>query len=215
MIGLLGGTFDPVHFGHLRPAIELLEALSLTEVRLVPGRLPPHRPQPRLTPARRRQLLQLAVQDVPGVIVDGRELDRIGPSYTIDTLRAIRAEVGPSEPICFALGSDAFCHLMSWYQWTSLTQYAHLVILTRAGHGGGMPAALTDWVARYSVQSASALRAEPAGRVYRQPVARLEISATSIRQLFAQGRSARGLMPDVVWNELAGSGEYGYPQVST
>lgn len=214
MIGLLGGTFDPVHFGHLRPAIELLEALSLSEVRLVPGRLPPHRPQPRLVAARRRQLLELAVQDIPGLTVDGRELDRQGPSYTIDTLRAIREEVGPQQPICFALGSDAFRHLMSWHEWRALSQYAHLVVLTRAGHGGGLLPALAEWVAMHAVKSVDALRATPAGWVYQQPVARLEISATSIRTLFAQGRSARGLMPDAVWHELAGSGEYGYPQVS-
>lgn len=214
MIGLLGGTFDPVHFGHLRPAIELLQALSLREVRLVPGRLPPHRPQPRLAAARRLQLLELAVAEVPGLLVDGRELSRDGPSYTIETLREIRSELGARQPICFALGSDAFCHLMSWHEWTALTEYAHLIVLTRAGHGGAMPEALMQWVAAKAAPSAAALRTRPAGWIYQQPVARLEISATRIRQLFAQGRSARGLLPEAVWDELAGSGEYGYPQVS-
>ncbi len=97
-VALLGGTFDPIHYGHLRPAIELLEQLNLAELRLVPGHVPPHRPQPRLSAARRCALLEVAVADIPGLVVDQRELSRPGPSYTVDTLRELRKEIGSQRP---------------------------------------------------------------------------------------------------------------------
>lgn len=212
-VALLGGTFDPVHYGHIRPAIELLEGLGLSELRLVPGRVPPHRPQPRQPAETRSRLLRLAVANIPGLVVDERELRRAGPSYTIDTLRELRRELGPTRPLCFAMGSDAFRSLPYWHRWQGLAEQAHLVVTTRGGDTGGpLLPALAEWLAPRQVRDAGALRTSPAGRVLFHPVSRLEISATGVRRLMAQGRSARGLMPDPVWEAMADAGLYGYPQ---
>lgn len=211
-VALLGGTFDPVHYGHLRPAIELLEKLNLAELRLVPGQVPPHRPPPRLSAARRCTLLEQAVADIPGLVVDSRELERPGPSYTVDTLRALRDEIGPERPLIFIMGSDAFRGLMQWHRWEALTRYAHLLVTTRGGDSDELPPALATWLAAREVETAERLRAAPAGSVLFQAVSRLQISATAIRRLLAQGYSVRGLMPEAVWREVR-RGCYGYPQI--
>jgi len=116
-VAVLGGTFDPVHWGHIRPAVELLQALGLSEVRMVPVSVPPHRSQPRADAALRCRLLRLAVEDVPGLVVDDRELRRAGASYTADTLASLRRDLGPRRPLCFIMGSDAFRGLTQWHRW--------------------------------------------------------------------------------------------------
>jgi nicotinate-nucleotide adenylyltransferase len=216
-LAVLGGTFDPVHYGHLRPAIEIRESLGASELRLIPGHVPPHRPQPRLAASRRAELLDRAVAPVPGLVVDRRELARAGPSYSLDTLRDLRRVIGARRPLCFVMGDDAFGGLCRWYQWHRLTDYAHLVVTTRAGDTA-LPAtgprdAPSQWLPDRQAHTVQALRSQPAGLVYFHPVSRLEISATAIRRLLAQGRSAQGLMPDCVWQTVADRGLYGYPQV--
>ncbi len=211
-VALLGGTFDPVHYGHLRPAIELVEGLGLAELRLVPGRVPPHRPQPRQTPAVRCQLLQQAVASIPGLVVDERELTRAGPSYTVDTLAGLRAELGAQRPLYFIMGSDAFRGLPHWHHWQALTDYAHLVVTTRGGDEGEWPPVLMQWLKSHHADDLRALRMQPAGLVGFYPVSQLTISATHIRRLLAQGRSAQGLLPESVWRHVASAGLYGYPQ---
>lgn len=213
-VAVLGGTFDPVHYGHLRPAIELLEALGLSQIRLVPGHVPPHRPQPRLGAQARARLLETAVAGIPGLTVDRCELDRSGPSYTVDTLAGLRRRLGGHRPLCFIMGRDAFRGLMQWHQWEALTRQAHLVVMTRGADAEALPPALVEWMRPRRMHDPAALRRSPSGGVLFQPVSRLEISATGIRRCLALGRSAQGLMPDVVWHELASSGCYGYPQVS-
>ncbi len=213
-VALLGGTFDPVHYGHLRPAIELLEGLGLSELRLVPGHVPPHRPQPRLDAATRCALLETAAADIPGLVVDRRELMRSGPSYTVDTLAGLRRELGPDRPLCFVMGSDAFRGLMQWHRWRELIDQAHLVVTTRGGDTAPMPEALAEWLAPRRARRPGELRNAPAGRVWFHPVSRLEISATAIRGLLARGFSVQGLTPDTVWQRLAATGLYGYPQAS-
>ena len=210
-VALLGGTFDPVHYGHLRPAIEVLEGLGLAELRLVPGHVPPHRPQPRLDAARRCALLEVAAEAIPGLRVDRRELARPGPSYSIDTLTELRRELGAQRPICFILGSDAFAGLMQWHRWDELVDQAHLVVTSRAGDRAGLPPALAEWLASRRASQPAELRMSAAGRVWLHTVSRLEISATAIRRALACGFSVQGLTPDPVWQALA-AGLYGYPQ---
>ena len=213
-LALLGGTFDPVHYGHLRPAIEVRESLGADELRLIPGHVPPHRPQPRLAAARRADLLDRAVAPIPGLVVDRRELVRAGPSYTLDTLRELRRMIGDRRPLCFVMGGDAFGGLCSWYQWHKLTDYAHLVVTTRGGDTAPMSEALAEWLAPRRARRPGELRNAPAGRVWFHPVSRLEISATAIRGLLARGFSVQGLTPDTVWQRLAATGLYGYPQAA-
>ncbi len=211
-VGLLGGTFDPIHNGHLRPALELLECLGLAEVRLIPGAVPPHRTAPRITAEQRLTLVRRAVRDVPGLRVDDRELRRAGPSYTVDTLRALRRELG-DQPLCFALGAVAFAGLSRWHRWRELTDHAHLVVLHRPGHHGDPEPALGDWLDSRQIARPEALHERPAGHVLFLPVTPLQISATAIRRMIARGRSARFLVPDSVWETIGPEGWYGYPQL--
>jgi nicotinate-nucleotide adenylyltransferase len=134
MIGIYGGTFDPVHFGHLRTALEVREALGLDEVRFTPCRQPPHRVAV-ASPEAREKMLELALAKEAGFVLDRRELDRPGPSYMIDTLAALRAEWGADASLCLILGRDAFLGLPSWRRWNELTGLAHLVVMTRPGAG--------------------------------------------------------------------------------
>lgn len=196
-IGILGGTFDPVHFGHLRIALEALEALELAEVRLLPARQPPHRSDPGAPPEARLAMLYSAVADQPGFRVDDRELRRDGLSYMVDTLASFRHAL-PDRPLCLLLGMDAFVELPRWNRWRQLFELAHLVVLSRPGNWPELPAELTAEVDRRRLPEGSALAGAAAGGVLFQPVTPLDISATRIRALLAAGCSPRYLLPDAV-----------------
>lgn len=210
---MFGGTFDPIHNGHLRPMLEVMQGLGCRETLVVPARVPPHRPQPRLDTGQRLALVREALAECPGFTVDTRELSRSGPSYMVDTLRSLRRERGEHEGLCLVLGMDAFLGLPRWYRWEELSALAHLVVLDRPGSPRPRAGVLHDWLSRRQVAEAAELRRQPAGGVLFQPVSQLDISATAIRRLLAQGRSARFLMPERCWQRLARAGWYGYPQV--
>ncbi|MBA1146067.1 nicotinate-nucleotide adenylyltransferase [Ectothiorhodospiraceae bacterium WFHF3C12] len=211
-IGLLGGTFDPVHLGHLRPALEMLEQAGLKEVRLLPGRVPPHRPAPRAGATLRTAMVERCVAGVPGLRVDTRELQRDGPSYTLDTLISLRRELGASQPLCWIVGMDSFLSLPTWHRWRELGEHAHFLVAHRPGEEPVMSGTLADWLEGRRAP-ADLLRHRPAGLVHFVDTTALAISSTGIRRRLAQGRSARFLVPDTVWELIAGNGVYGYPQV--
>ncbi|GAB4289281.1 MAG: nicotinate-nucleotide adenylyltransferase [Thiohalomonadaceae bacterium] len=201
-VGILGGTFDPVHFGHLRAALEAQEVLGLAEVRLLPCGQPPHREPPRASATDRLAMLELAAAGQPGLRVDRRELERSGPSYMVDTLASLRAELGAA-PLCLLLGSDAFLGLPQWHRWRELLQLAHLVVLHRPGWTlESVPVPLAEVLAAHRLATAAALTARPAGGILLQPVTPLDISATAIRAQIAAGRSPRYLLPDAVWDYI-------------
>ncbi|MEW6647712.1 MAG: nicotinate-nucleotide adenylyltransferase [Pseudomonadota bacterium] len=201
-VGILGGTFDPVHFGHLRAALEMQEILGLAEVRLLPCGQPPHRVPPRASAADRLAMLELALAGQSGLRVDCRELERPGPSYMVDTLTSLRAELGAS-PLCLLLGSDAFLGLPQWHRWRELLQLAHLVVLHRPGWTlDSVPASLAEVLAAQRISAAAELMLRPAGGILLQPVTPLDISATAIRAQIAAGRSPRYLLPDAVWDYI-------------
>lgn len=197
-IGILGGTFDPVHVGHLRAAIEIRDALGLAEVRLVPAHVPPHRPQPAASPEHRLAMLRLAVRGVPGLRVDARELGRTGPSYTVDTLAELREEIGP-RPLCLLLGDDAFRGLPSWHRWLALFELAHVVVMQRPplpGADDSLPAALAHALRGRMSETPQALAEASAGRVLRHAIPPLDVSATRIRALVRAAHSPRFLVTD-------------------
>jgi nicotinate-nucleotide adenylyltransferase len=196
-VGILGGTFDPIHFGHLRPALEALEELHLAEVRLTPCRQPVHRGQPTATPEQRLAMLTLAIDNQSGLIADQRELIRNGPSYMVDTLRSMRDEMGDT-PVCLLLGTDAFDDLIHWRCWQEIPELAHLVILRRPGAPSLRPAALEVLIEQRQLPGIEGLTARPAGGIWLQPITQLDISATHIRQLLATGNSPRYLLPEPV-----------------
>ncbi len=197
-IGILGGTFDPIHYGHLRPALELLETLELAEVRFVPCRIPAHREAPSVTAEQRLALARLAMAGQSGFVADDRELRREGPSYMFDTLASLREDFGSDTPLCLIVGADAFRDLPTWHRWRELTQLAHIVAMQRPGVSQPLPPVLEEFVAPRRVCDPLALRQGPAGGVLFQPVTQLDISATRIRALLARGQSPRYLLPDAV-----------------
>jgi nicotinate-nucleotide adenylyltransferase len=212
MIGVYGGTFDPVHHGHLRTALEVKEAVGLDEVRFVPSRIPPHRGTPGAAPERRLALLRAALDEAePGFRLDTRELDRPGPSYTVDTLASIRAEIG-SQPLCLIVGLDAFLGLHRWHRWRELPGLAHILVMRRPGSAPAFADELTALLAARATPDARALRTQPQGAVHFVEVSQLDISATRIRAALAAGLSARYLLPDPVLRTILSLGLYGSGQ---
>jgi nicotinate-nucleotide adenylyltransferase len=196
-IGVLGGTFDPVHIGHLRGAVEVAEALGLDELRLVPSARPPHRDQPQVS----------AVEGLAPLTVDDRELARDKPSYTLDTLVSMRAELDPQDQLLLLLGWDAFCGLPTWYRWEELLQHCHIVVLQRPDADTELPDALRNLVAARSISDPQALKGA-CGQITFVWQAPLAVSATQIRQLLASGKSVRFLVPDAVLAYIEAHGLY-------
>ncbi len=198
MIGVFGGTFDPVHFGHLRTALEIKESLDLAQVRLVPCHLPPHRETPAASAEQRLIMLCTAVRNEPAINIDPQELQRKGPSYSVDTLAAIRKETGATTPVCLIVGVDAFAGLETWHRWRALFDLAHIVVLQRAGIEPSLPHTLTEFIEDKTAQTVPTLHANSSGLILFQEVIQLDISATRIRRLIREGRNPRWLLPDSV-----------------
>ncbi|TVP88515.1 MAG: nicotinate-nucleotide adenylyltransferase [Thioalkalivibrio sp.] len=201
MIGILGGTFDPVHFGHLRPALEVRESLGLSEVRFIPSHVPPHRDPPEVASHHRLAMVERAIAGVPGFVADARELSRPGPSFTVDTLGELRREIGAECPLLLVMGMDAFIGLDSWHRWREIPRLAHVVATHRPGTE---PATDSPCMALAEVaDSVVALQSAPSGRVCFQPVTQLDISGTAIREGLRSGRSPRFLLPGSVLHYIA------------
>jgi nicotinate-nucleotide adenylyltransferase len=212
-LGILGGTFDPVHHGHLRLAEEAAEACGLDRVLLIPAALPNLRAAPATPAAHRLEMAKLAARGNARLAVDGRELRREGMSYTVDTLLELRAELGDALPICLILGADAFLRLPRWSRWLRLFEFCHVVVATRPGYdlaGSAVqtPALGEQWHARGTTPSALASR--PAGAIARVDIPLLEISATDLRGRLSRGASVRYLLPDAVVDYIAAHHLYGF-----
>ncbi len=208
LIGLFGGTFDPVHNAHLRVALDVLETGDVDEIRLLPCRLPPHRDAPSVAAEQRLHMLRLAVSGEPRLAVDDRELGRDGPSYTVDTLASFRQQM-PDTRFCLLLGMDNFRDLNRWHRWRELSHYCHFLIMDRPEQGLPLPDELERWLVGRETGQWRSLRKNSAGRVFHHPVTQLDISATDIRHRLAAGRSARYLVPDAVWDYIRDNGLYG------
>jgi len=192
----------------LRPALELLEILGLREVRLIPCADPPHRGAPMAPGPFRLEMARAAVNDQPGLVVDDREMRRDGPSFTLDTLKSFRRELGPDQPLCLILGSDAFMGLPSWDRWEGLLDLAHIVVAHRPGWKLDLDPVLSGLMAERRVSDSRRLHEAPAGRVHTQQVTQLEISSTTIREILDRGGSVRYLSPDPVVRMIEGSPYY-------
>ncbi|MCF6262775.1 MAG: nicotinate-nucleotide adenylyltransferase [Xanthomonadales bacterium] len=195
-IGLFGGTFDPVHFGHLRAASEAKEKLGLGDFRLLPVGRPAHRNQTHASAEHRLAMLRLAVAEHPDITVDNREVRRSGVSYMVDTLAEIRGEAGTDRAILLILGQDAAHGLCSWYRWQELFDYAHLVVMTRPDSPASFSTQLESFVTTRRCNTMADLWRSPAGLLLNLEVTQLAISSTAIRQQVAQNRSPRFLLPD-------------------
>jgi len=201
-LGILGGTFDPIHNGHVELAREVRSAIGLAAVRLVPAGDPPHRAAPVATAAHRLEMVELAIEGIAGLEVDAREIDRPGRSYTIDTLESLRAE-SPQRPLALIVGADAFIGLPTWHRWRDLFAVAHLVVVARPGVpidvALGGPIA-DEWRRRHTEDEPSALADPQGGLIFVQAITPHPISASSIRNALVDGNTTavKGLLPPVV-----------------
>jgi nicotinate-nucleotide adenylyltransferase len=197
-IGIFGGTFDPIHIGHLRTSVELRKILGLSEIRLIPNANPPHRVQPEASAKHRLAMLQLALANEPGLVTDDRELRRQGPSYTLDTLTEIRAEIGTETPLSLCIGMDSLINLNQWHHWRELTDLAHIVAVARPGWHLPQSGEVLDFIHRHRATGEEPLQGQPAGKVFIKEITRLPVSATGIRQALQRAESIRYLVPDKV-----------------
>lgn len=206
-IGIFGGTFDPIHYGHLRSAFELLQALRFSEVRFVPSADPPHQNSTFAPADLRYRMVEVAVSGQPGFVVDDCEFRRDGPSYTIDTLTAIREE-HPDVSLCLITGMDAYLGLTSWHRWDELLNLGHIIVAHRPGWTLPDTGGLGELLAAHGTTSVDDLHRSPGGRIYDHAVTQLEIASTDIRELIAEGRDPRFLMPDAVREVILETGCY-------
>jgi nicotinate-nucleotide adenylyltransferase len=197
-VGVFGGTFNPVHCGHLRSALELVEHLQLAQLRLMPCAVPPHREAPACSAEHRAAMVELGVADEPHLLCDTRELARPGESYTIDSLMELRAELGAQRSLCLVVGCDAVLALDSWHRWRELLGWAHLVVIARPGWSLPRQGAVAQWLRAHRRADAATLRGSPAGGVLVEELRQLAISSTEIRAMLKAGRSPRYLLPEAV-----------------
>ena len=204
-IGILGGTFDPIHYGHLRPALDVAEQLNLAQIYLIPNSIPPHRAQPQATAEQRLEMLHLAIKDCPEFVIDDRELQRQGESYTVDTLLSLRQDF-PENPLYLLIGTDAFLYIQTWHRWQELLQLAHIVVMERPDEILVMPDKLNKWYQQYLASKDDVKQFS--GKIWPVKVTQLAISATEIRQKIAQGLTPQFLLPDTVIHFIKQSGLY-------
>ncbi|MEH6504443.1 MAG: nicotinate-nucleotide adenylyltransferase [Cycloclasticus sp.] len=200
-IGIYGGTFDPIHYGHLSAASEVQQSLALDKVRMLLSAQPPHRKQPILSASDRFSLLSLALSDYPGLLADDSEMKRAGPSYMVDSLLHYRQQL-PTSSLVLILGMEAFNGLRSWYRWQEIIELAHIVITDRAGFDNQMEQTLAEYVDQFLTDDKSQLKQLTHGKIYFQPVKPIDISATQIRRLIKDRKPVKQLLPEVCVEEI-------------
>ena len=206
-VGVFGGTFDPIHYGHLRTAFEMLQALDFEHVRFTPCADPPHRGATYASADARLRFVQLAIAGQDGFVADARELEREGPSYTIDTLSSLREEF-PQRPLGLIVGMDAFLGLNTWHRWQEILDVAHVVVAHRPGWKAPDFGPLGELIAERGTHRVLDLHSALHGQVHIHAVTQLEISSTEIRDLVAANRDPRFLMPDPVRDAILESKVY-------
>ncbi|MDA0788308.1 MAG: nicotinate-nucleotide adenylyltransferase [Proteobacteria bacterium] len=206
-IAILGGTFDPVHIGHLSLAEAVRGALSLNQVRLIPSFSPPHRSPPEASAADRLAMLRLAAEGREGIVVDDREMIRRGRSFTVDTLRSIRQEVAPDLPIYFIVGMDAYRTIDQWYEWQTIIELAHIVVLERPGHDVSLPSQVLKWT-RQRLRQPGDPGIGPGGAVLLLDLGKIDVSATEIRACFHRGGQPAKSLPAPVMQYIQCHGLY-------
>lgn len=211
-IGILGGTFDPIHMGHLRMALELYENLDLLKVHIIPCYQPVHRKMPTASPEDRLAMVKCAIANESALFADDREISRNEPSFMIDTLLSLRAEY-PDTPLCLILGLDAFLGFTSWHRWKEILDHAHIIVAHRPQYTIPAHGLIADIMKERAQIDPAYLHEHIAGGIIVRPITALEISATVIRNLIASGKSPRYLLPDAVYEYIKQHGTYSLSRV--
>ena len=200
-LGFLGGAFDPVHIGHLRGAMAVRDSLNLERVDLIPAAQSPLKNQATVDAVHRLAMLELAVADLHGIAADCRELDRPGPSYTVDTLEGLRHEYGAERTLVWIIGADILATLPQWSRWRQLLDFAHLVVMGRPD-AEPHPSEVSAWLEEHKVNKAGLL-SRPGGGVFILAQPLLDISSSDIRAMLAAGLDPRFLLPDAVMEYIS------------
>lgn len=208
LVGIFGGTFDPIHYGHLRVAEEIVETVGLQKMYFVPAGMPRLRHSPVASSQHRVEIVRLAIQKNPDFVLDEREIYRDGVSYSIDTVREFKQEFGEEIRLCFVLGADAFINLPEWNNWKELFNLCHFIVSTRPGYSLTLIKELLSKELREEcsqrwVSNTESLRKDTSGLIFIASTTMLDISATSIRAHIAVGRSVRHLVPSVTVNYIS------------
>lgn len=203
-IGILGGTFDPIHYGHLRLAEEMLELAGLEQIRFIPAGNPPHRDAPQVSAEHRSNMVKLAIAGQPAFVLDVREVVKQGKCYTVDTLRELRSELGESLPLCLLMGGDAFLQLHTWHEWEQILDLAHIVVGYRPGFTLKKSDTAPKLYEHYQKRLCGVdyLSGQAAGGIAELAIPKLEISATLIRARVSEHRTIRYLLPESVANYI-------------
>ncbi len=200
MIGIFGGTFDPVHYGHLKPAQAVMQSLALSQIRFIPNRLPPHRAAPWLSSEKRLALLEIALRAYPEFVLDRRELQRDEPSYMVDTLQSLKLDF-PDKSLCLILGMDVFSSFEQWHQWQTILTLCHLVIIRRPGFEL-VESAMSDFLRSRIINDKTQLAVQQTGKILLQSVPQLAISSTEIRLRLQHGQTVDHWLPAGVYEQL-------------
>jgi len=205
-LGIFGGTYNPVHWGHVRTALSVCENLHLDKVLMIPASLPPHKENPDVTFDQRMTMLKMAIAGHPKLETSDIET-QIRPSYTLKTLQALQAQ--SNAKLYLIMGQDSFMGLPTWYEWQNLLAYCHIVVVSRAGSSTAFPEALVDLLKTHQADTLPALNAEEKGRIYFQPLPPVAISSTEIRDRLYRGETISGLCPEGVIDYIKANHLYG------
>ena len=206
---LYGGTFDPVHYGHLKPVEILANLIGLQRVIIMPNNVPPHRPQPEATSEQRKAMLALAIADKPLFTLDERELKRDAPSWTSETLQEWREEQGPEKSLAFIIGQDSLLNFPSWHKYETILRNSHLIVTRRPGYPLTMrEEQYQQWLEAHLTDNIDDLHALPAGKIYLAETPWFDISATLIRERLQNAQPCDELLPTPVLDYIRQQGLY-------
>lgn len=211
-IGILGGTFDPIHMGHLRLALEMHDTLNLRKVHIIPCFRPVHRKMPSATPEDRLAMVECAVKNEPALFADPREIRRKNPSYMIDTVLEMREEM-PDHPLCLLVGLDAFLGFTSWHRWEDILRNTHIVVAHRPQYQLPETGVIAELIKERLERDHTYIHQHKGGKILLMPITQLEISASDIRKQIAMGRNPRYLLPDSVYEYIKQHGTYSISRI--
>lgn len=194
----MGGTFDPIHHGHLRSAVDILDYFQFKTLRLIPCYQPVHKGEPSVSAEQRLKMVELGIQLDARLSVDAREILREGPSYSIDTLIQFREELGAEEPLIMVVGMDSFLSLPTWARWQELLNVAHILVISRPGWEPNLISTLESFYEKHRAKSAAELQCAPAGKIWMQSFTSLAISSSQVRNLCRQNASIAYLVPETI-----------------